>query len=354
MRRLLVRLSPCLLFLIAGCGKIGEPLPPIPRAPLVVEELRVEQQGTQLVLSFPFTRTPRAARLQRVDIYRLVESARDPLGMTAESFSVRAGVINSVPAEQIPLNNSAIKFTDPLDLKTASRGLRYRYAVRLVNTAGASADLSNYAVIEPLFDLALPPAGLQARQRERELEITWAAPAANENGASPANVAGYNLYRGGVRLNPAPLTEARFVDRAFEFGASYEYTVRALSYLPNNASLASAIESNPSETLRHSPKDTFPPAAPTSLTIASINGLVSLFWPLNAETDVAGYNIYRAEDETTPPANWIKLNAQLHKTASFRDDRVQVSKQYFYQITAVDVFGNESPRSEVKSEVVAQ
>ncbi|MGH9846770.1 MAG: hypothetical protein ACREEM_49355, partial [Blastocatellia bacterium] len=219
--------------MISGCGKIGEPLPPIPRAPLVVEELRVEQQGTRLILSFPFARTPRSARLDRVDIYRLAESVRDPQGITEESFSARAGVINSIPADQIPLKNSTITYTDALDLKTASRDVRYRYAVRLINTSGTAADFSNYAVIEPLFDLALPPAGLQAKQREKEIEITWTAPAANENGATPANVAAYNLYRNGVRINPEPLTGLRFVERDFQFGATYEYNVRALSYRPN-------------------------------------------------------------------------------------------------------------------------
>ena len=104
--------------------------------------------------------------------------------------------------------------------------------------------------------------------------------------------------------------------------------------------------------LAHTPKDTFPPVAPGPVTIASIGGIVSLFWPLNQETDIAGYNLYRAEQENTPPEKWIKLNPQLHRTASFRDDRVQVGKQYFYQITAVDIYGNESARSATVSETV--
>ena len=77
-----------------------------------------------------------------------------------------------------------------------------------------------------------------------------------------------------------------------------------------------------------------------------------MFWPLNHEPDIAGYNLYRADEENTPPEKWIKLTPQLHRTASFRDDRVQVGKQYFYQITAVDIYGNESARSETKSETV--
>jgi fibronectin type 3 domain-containing protein len=138
--------------------------------------------------------------------------------------------------------------------------------------------------------------------------------------------------------------------RDFQFGVQYVFAVRSLSFLPNDASLLNAIESNQSELLAHTPKDTFPPTAPTSVTIASVNGQVSLFWPLNPEADVAGYNIYRSENEK----DWVKLNAQLHKTASFKDDRVGIGKLYFYQITAVDVYGNESSKSSTVSETVAQ
>ncbi len=347
----------CLLstvYFLTGCGKIGDPLPPIPRAPLVIEELQVAQQGTELILSFPLVRTARAPKLQRIEVYRLVESASDPQGVTVETFSARANLVTSI--EQIPDKTSTITFRDALDLKSNARNLRYRYAVRLVNQAGQAADFSNYAMIVPLFDLALPPTGLNIAQQERQIDLTWAAPAANESGTAPANVAGYNLYRRSgdavVKLNAQPLTEPRFSDRSFAFGAEYQYTVRALSLLPGSASLASAIESNESAPLAHSPKDTFPPVAPNPVTIASIGGMVSLFWPLNQEPDVAGYNIYRAESAQTPPSQWVKLNAQLHKTASFRDDRVQVGKEYFYQVTALDVYGNESSRSEMKSETV--
>lgn len=343
-----------LAILLSGCGKIGDPLPPVPRAPLIIEELNVTQQGTQLILSFPLVRTNRSPKLQRIDIYRLIDSASDSPGLTVDAFSARASLISSI--EKIPAQSSNVIYRDALDLKVNARNLRYRYAVRLVTESGAAADFSNYATIEPLFNLALPPSDLKITQREKEIDLGWTVPAANENGTRPANVAGYNLYRqkgdAVIKLNDAPLSEARFVDRNFEFGANYQYLVRALSFLPGNASLNAAIESNESAALAHTPKDTFPPVAPGPVTIASIGGMVSLFWPLNQETDIAGYNIYRAESEQVPPAQWVKLNPQLYKTASFRDDRVQVGKQYFYQLTAVDIYGNESPRSVTVNETV--
>lgn len=355
-RALIVSLSLFLLVFKAGCGKIGDPLPPIPRARLIVDELSVEQQGTRLVLSFPFTRTTRT-RLQRVDVYRLIEPPNAPMGLPVESFSQQAHVIHSITADQIPLNNSRITYNDELDLKAGQRNARYRYAVRLINAAGQAADFSNYAIITPLFSLSLPPSGLRAKQSETQIEIAWNPPQANVNETSPANVAGYNIYRREgeslYRINTEPLREPRFIDRNFQFGANYQYLVRSLSLAPGVASLNSAIESDDSAPLVHTPKDTFPPAPPKPITIASINSLVSLFWPLNAEPDVVGYNIYRAEDENTPAERWIKLNPEPHKTASFRDERVQVGKKYFYQITAVDIYGNESARSETVSETVA-
>ena len=346
--------------LLTGCGKMGEPLPPIPRAPLIIDELKVEQEGAQLVLSFPLTRTRQSQRIQRIDVYRLIESATDPLGLPVDSYSARAAIIASIPADRIPLSRSTITYADPLDLKAAPRDARYRYAVRLINQAGAAADFSNYATIAPLFEVALAPTDLIALQREKEIEIAWKPPTANAAGTTSLNLAGYNLYRRAgagdaapIKLNNGPLKEPRYLDRDFQFGLDYEYIARSLSLPPGVADPAGAIESDESQVLKHRPLDTFPPAAPTSLTIASINKIVSLFWPLNAEPDVAGYNIYRAEDERTPPEQWRKLNAQPHQTASYRDEKVVVGQQYFYRITAVDRAGNESPRSAIVSEIVA-
>jgi hypothetical protein len=349
--------SLCLLLsLFSGCGKIGDPLPPIPRAPLTVNNLSVVQQGSQLLLSFPLVRPPRSERLERIDIFRLIEPISAPQGLTPEDFAARASVITSIPGEQVKPGTSTITYQDALDLTQPTRGLRYRYAVRLFNREGRAADFSNYAVLTPLTDLASAPVNLQASVTQTELILTWAPPTANENGTAPANVAGYNLYRKAgdsfLKLNAQPLKETRFAERAFQFGATYEYIVRALSYTPGSANLNEAIEGNASAPLVVTPKDTFPPSAPTAITIASINAQVSLFWPSNPEPDLAGYNLYRSEDENAPAAKWVKLNARLHTPTTFRDDRVQVGKRYFYRLTALDTAGNESARSETVSETV--
>lgn len=340
---------------LAACGKVGDPLPPIPRAPLTVDSLTATQQGDKIILSFPLNRTVRSILPQRIDVYRLLESVSEPEGMTEETFSARAGVIASIPADQIPVGTSTIGYTDAIDFQSAGQP-RYRYAVRLVNQDNRAAPFSNYALVSPLLEISAPPANLQTRLTQTELEITWTPPAANLSGRQPANTAGYNIYRrvagASIKLNAKPLTEPRYVDRAFQFETPYEYAVRALSLPAGKTDLNDALESNESVAIAITPKDTFPPSAPDSITIASVNSIVSLFWPANAEPDTAGYNIYRADSADTPPAQWVRLNSQLHKPTSFRDERVQVGKEYFYQITAVDNNGNESVRSETKAEVV--
>jgi len=345
---------------LPGCGKVGDPVPPIPRAPLTVSELDVRQEGDRLVLTFPLARPARAEQLGRIDLYRLIEPGDAPPGLPPEEFGNRSTIIASIPAEELPAGQSptlVVTYQDALARDGGPPRPRYRYAVRLVNRSGQAADFSNYAVITPLIEVAAPPTDLRVRAAETELVITWSPPAANEGGTQPANVGGYNLYRragGGppARLNAEPLREPSFVDRGFQFGTSYEYTARSLSLPPGTRDPAAAIESNESAPAAITPRDVFPPTAPTPVTVASINGVVSLFWPANPEADVAGYHLYRSDDGKAPDAAWVKINARLQTATSFRDDRVQIGKQYFYRLTAVDSAGNESPRSETVSEVV--
>ena len=126
-----------------------------------------------------------------------------------------------------------------------------------------------------------------------------------------------------------------------------------LSLPPGSSNAQDAIESNDSQALTLIPKDTFAPAAPDSIKIASINKIVSLFWPSNAEADLSGYNIYRSEDEgsATRALDETYTSTSEHNDIQ-RRQRNQVGKKYFYQLTAVDSAGNESGRSATVSEIV--
>src|SRR5215813_9370994 len=98
--RLSLSLSLFISVFLPACGKVGPPLPPERRETLHVENLNVEQRGAHLILSLPFTRTPKTP-LQRIDVYRLVEPLDAPMGLPIETFSERASVVYSILADDI-------------------------------------------------------------------------------------------------------------------------------------------------------------------------------------------------------------------------------------------------------------
>jgi fibronectin type 3 domain-containing protein len=146
-------------------------------------------------------------------------------------------------------------------------------------------------------------------------------------------------------LNSEPVTDTNFTDSKFQYLVGYVYVVRALSQGANGL-----IESADSEPLLFTPVDVFAPAAPDPVSVASANGTISLFWPSSAERDVIGYNVYRAGSRDPQDKDWTRLNDQPVTTVTFRDELVVIDQVYFYTVTAVDRFNNESKRSRVVNE----
>jgi hypothetical protein len=228
-----------------------------------------------------------------------------------------------------------------------------RYAVRYVNKRGQAAAFSNTVAVEPGSAIALPPADPRVTAEVQDaITISWSAPTANVDGGSPASVVGYNIYRrnakrdsGGQLLNADPVSVTSFTDNSFQYLVEYVYVVRALAQGANGL-----IESSDSQPLSFKPVDSFPPTTPDPVSAASANGTISLFWPSSPERDVTGYNVYRSDTENSPDKDWVKLNEQPLTTVTFRDDLVVVDRTYFYRVTAVDRFNNESARSRLVSE----
>ena len=117
-----------------------------------------------------------------------------------------------------------------------------------------------------------------------------------------------------------------------------------------------ALESADSAPAIVEARDTFPPAAPQGLVAAVLPGATSgsvqvdLSWSINTETDLAGYRVYKSEQEGTPGP---VLTPDLLLTPSVRDTSVQPGHRYWYTVTAVDRAGNESkPSVPVAVEVV--
>ena len=348
------------MLLLAGCGKRRPPLPPVERVQQRTELLSGAQRGNQVTLSWPapLRNAPDQSvqSIRRIDVYRLAEKPTAPLPLTEEEFGARATLIGSVTYDEIKTAGDTLSYTDTLEL--AGQPTRLRYAIRFVNASGQRAAFSNFLLIEPSARVAQPPTITPTGKElsESSITITWTPPSENIDGSTPVNLLGYNVYRidegqtssGDAPLNSSLVSGTQFSDQTFKFGENYRYFVRSVSLGTEGAQ----VESLNSNSLSLSPKDIYPPSAPSSITIAAAPGRLSIFFPANPEGDVTGYTIYRSTDPDLSKERWTKLNSTLLERTTFQDENVESGKRYYYYLTATDQAGNVSPLSEVVSEIV--
>ena len=71
------------------------------------------------------------------------------------------------------------------------------------------------------------------------------------------------------------------------------------------------------------------------------NHVVDLHWTAPSGNDLAGYNVYRGPSATS----LSKINSGLVASTLFDDSSVSNGSTYYYAVTAVEVDGTESPKS---------
>ncbi len=71
------------------------------------------------------------------------------------------------------------------------------------------------------------------------------------------------------------------------------------------------------------------------------NHVVDLTWDASTSKDVAGYNVYRGPDRSTR----TKINPDLVAATLYDDSTVVNGKTYYYAVTSVDTYGNESGKT---------
>ncbi len=349
---------------LAGCGAPGEPVAPLPQIPTPVTDLTAYQagDGVQLIFTLP-GKTITGDKLSEAPSVEIFRGALKSDG-TPDNKSFR--VVYSIPGTMLEnyLAEGRVRFTDPVppeDLR-AHPGATFVYRVRTrASRKRASADSNT--VTSRVFPVPERIDSLHAQVTESAIELRWSAPARTSAGDPLPEISGYHVYRG--ELDPtsadaaskdpaqakwisplillAPALEKSYRDTSFAFGKTYLYTVRSVIIAENNS-----LESGDSIAAVVTPRDIFPPAAPQVLVAAVFPGastgslLVDLSWSINLETDLAGYRVYRSEEQGI---RGQLLTADLLPTPAFRDTSVEPGHRYWYSVTAVDRAGNESSPS---------
>lgn len=340
------------VFLNPSCGKRRPPVPPAAGRTTTTtqNELRLIQRGDTILINVPKNALSNGLKTQKADFFRLAEAQNSPLFLSEEEFFSRSTLIGSVDVTK-KNNNASIFLTDKINPNIQNR--RLRYAIRFVNENGQRIAVSNFAFIEPSPNIAKPPVLSEIETTQNELILQWQSPFENIDNSNPVNLVGYNVYRqngnaeGEKKINASLLQFPTFADQNFVFNENYQYFVRSVSSGINGV----LIESENSNTVSITPKDVFPPAAPSGLTIAAAPGRLSLFFAANEETDVIGYFVFRSENPDLPLDKWKRLNDAAVATTTFQDAQVVSNRKYYYYVVAVDANGNLSQPSEIVSEI---
>jgi hypothetical protein len=370
-----------------GCGKQGPPLPPLKNIPAPTKDLAVVQQGPRLLASLTYpTVTPAGTALGGIVTVEVWSTALPAPGGTASpvdarSFTTLAKPLQKVTGADLTASTTGSRIDIALPLppvtapaapaapgkgpatapKTPATGtppaagtapatataaaepvpLATYFAVRTYGKNGERSDFSN---IVPVVPKAPPPAPQQVTTTPRGdgIQVDWAPVA--------GTVAGYNVYRRGAqeRSNGKPIhsggtTEKSWLDTTAKFGQDYIYSVTALSQLqpPIESAIGSEHEVHY--------VDRFAPPSPTELVALAEAGRVRLVWRPSEADDVAGYIVYRREDET---GKLERVTAKPVESTEYLDTAVAAGKTYVYRVTAVDQAGNESgPSNEVRAAV---
>jgi hypothetical protein len=354
--------------LLAGCGVPGEPVERKAPIPTAVPDLAATQQGDNVILTFTFPKESVEGRELKqppaIEVFRdfqMVSASSTSASPSATPQSLT--LLVTIPSAMVVQYDTKgqIRYVDELQPEdfTQHPGAQAVYVVRTRTSPKKVSENSNAASlrVEPAPDQITD---LKAEVTHQGIILTWTPPQKTAVGPVPPIVL-YRIFRHEVAQTTAPTTSVQpppsekpsaqigdctappFRDTQIQFGKTYVYTVRSVAQYPDLQ-----IESLDSPPINVSPLDTFPPAAPQGLVVVLVPAqgaapaYLELSWSISAENDIAGYNIYRSEQEAAPGQ---KQNPEPLRTPAFRDMNITPGQRYFYTVTAVDRVGNESPAS---------
>ncbi|MBA3232232.1 MAG: hypothetical protein H0T05_05375 [Acidobacteria bacterium] len=356
-----------------ACGKKGPPLAPLRPVPDVPTTVTASRFGPDVHLRFvvPAQNVGVAGQVEidRVEIYAASVAAGAPAPPNREFLTPKflVGTVDVRPpdAPGKPLVDPAVEtrpapgepatFVEPLTTEmlnppvapppagapivpgaapalppaAATPPAAYAtriYSVRGVTSRGRPGNPSPRITV-PLVDPPPPPAAVTVDFTASDFVVSWIPPVAEMDGAALL----FNLYRAeapSTALTPAPVATPTADVPGVEFGTERCFAVRSVLRVA-----AIAVESEASAPVCVTPRDVFPPAAPTGLTGVASPGGIAIIWDPNAEADLAGYLVLRGE---AAGDTLQLLTPEPILETSYRDTTVTPGVRYVYVVVAVD------------------
>ncbi|HLK06396.1 MAG TPA: fibronectin type III domain-containing protein [Candidatus Angelobacter sp.] len=342
---------------LLGCGIPGAPLPPSADIPRFVGDLKAVRKGDTVTLTWTTPTETSDGELIRKPGKMLVQRAL----RSGPNSDLVFQTISELPLQPTLKEGRGDQATakDTLANILHSGGADFAvYTVLAEGHNGKSFGLPNRVSV-PLVPNLPPPQKVAARAVPTGVMISWEESGSAQPSPNAQTQYVYKLMR---RLqgakDPVLVTQlhvsdhpASFIDTGIEWEKSYQYWIVSVTVWQDE-NRKGEIEGEDSPVVDVLAHDSFPPAVPTGLEAvyspAAQNSFIDITWTANTEPDLAGYNVYRHGENESP----VKINSDLVKTPRFADPGIQQGMKYFYSVTAIDLRGNESSKSEETSESV--
>lgn len=346
---------------LAGCGTPGSPSLPSLNLPLPPTDLTASRRGNKVTLDWTLPRKNTDKTIIKHNSTSRICRHQGTMLMARCNVVAEIPPPTPKPAErqknEPPPGAVRIHYVDtlPPELGLENPAGFVMYGVEEVNVHGRSAGISNQVAI-PVVPTIAAPDKVTAEVGAEGVRVSWTGPAppTPPEGVTylfrvmrrPVGAAGYIVID-----DVGPSATGSYLDKTFGWEQKYEYRITTLSQV-RAGGMNAAVEGDDSPAVEVFTRDIYPPAQPSGLqAVYSSVGqkpFIDLTWAPNLEGDLAGYNVFRWVEGGQPQ----KLNTKLVQTSSYRDEAVEPGKTYSYSVSAVDLRGNESPRSTEASETV--
>ena len=297
------------LLLLSGCGKEAPPLPPFIRIPEAVKDLTAAQSGYNLVLTW----TNPAKNIDGSAATNLARVEIRSDGAVIATLSVSAP--GRLQSHLIPVGSVV--------------DARRTFTAIVETTQEKTSQVSNTVSIIPV-EVPGRIRQLRAVVDQRRIVLEWEKP---QEHAELADA--YVVGRTDIPAESQTVSETRYEDNQYQPGKVLTYQVTAERRVGGNAILGVGPESIPVTI-----EDTTAPQIPTGLEIVQSDTGAYLTWTANAETDLAGYRVFRSD---TASGEFHPISDNLVTTNAFFDPSSHSGQHY--RVSAVDEFGNESAMS---------
>ncbi|MEO1049351.1 MAG: T9SS type A sorting domain-containing protein [Bacteroidota bacterium] len=221
-------------------------------------------------------------------------------------------------------------------------GETYYYLLTAIDSSGNESPSATQLsfLIQSDVDAPDAPTGLIASAlSSSEIALDW------DDSAAP-DFASYSVYRSDSSifapnasyLIASGLTNSAYSDPGLTASTTYYYTVTASDLSGNESSLSTEVSAQ-------TDADTIPPAAPQGVSASLTNPSTALVdWDDNTESDFASYNLYRSTSAGFVPSPATLVAANLTISA-LTNTGLSSETTFYYVITAVDIYDNESALS---------